>query len=292
MLDPVVLRSFLAVEHYRSFSQAARQLGVRQPTVSGHVKKLEASIGRELFVRDTHTVSLTTDGAAMVRFARTIVDAHHDALRYFGGEQLSGRIRFGVSEDLVSRALPSILLEFRRAYPLVDVELSIGLSEEIHAELRGDRLDLAFVKRRAGERHGQRVFDDNFVWAGPAGAVPDLSRPIPVVTYPPPALSRDAALGALEHAGLEYRITCTTTGQLGMRAAVLAGLGYLVHTESLLPPDVFPVSGLPRPRPDTTQFVLIPSSRRAQSAPEKALARVIVENTDRLKRGHRAGAGW
>ncbi|WP_405133132.1 LysR family transcriptional regulator [Nocardia sp. NBC_01388] len=289
MLDPVLLRSFLAVEHYRSFSQAARQLGLRQPTVSGHVKKLESALGRELFVRDTHSVTLSTDGAALVRFARTIVDAHDEAVRFFDGEQLSGRIRFGVSEDLVSQALPSILLEFRRAYPQVDLELNIGLSDEVHAELRADRLDLAFVKRRPGTRHGQLVFEDRFVWAGPADAVPDLTRPVPIVTYPPPGLSRESALAALEHAGLDYRITCTTKGQLGLRAAVLAGLGFVVHSESLLPPDLYPVPGLPEPRPSSIEFILIHSPRRAQTPPERALTRAIVENTYRLKHGDRPG---
>ncbi|MEV6065082.1 LysR family transcriptional regulator [Nocardia sp. NPDC052001] len=292
MLDPVMLRSFLAVEQYRSFSQAARQLGLRQPTVSGHVKKLESALGRELFTRDTHAVTLTTEGAALIRLARTIVDAQDEAMRLFGGEPITGRIRFGVSEDLVSQALPAILLEFRRAYPQVDLELFIGLSDEIHADLRADRIDLAFVKRRPGQRHGQLIFEDRFIWAGPDGAVPDLTRPIPVVAYPPPGLSGESALAALKHAGLEYRITCTTKGQLGLRAAVLAGLGFVVHSEALLPPDLYPVAGLPVPRPERIEFVLISASRRAQSAPEQALTRAIVENTNRLKHGDRARPGW
>ncbi|QNG21555.1 LysR family transcriptional regulator [Rhodococcus triatomae] len=290
MYDPVLLRSFLAVEHYGGFTAAARQLGLRQPTVSGHIARLERQIGRELFARDTHRVVLTSDGAAMLGFARDIVDAQQKAERYFGGEELAGHIRFGVSEDLVAQALPAILLEFRSAYPQVDLELTVGLSEEIHAQLRADELDLAFVKRRPGEKHGQLVFEDRLVWAGPAG--PDArtratESPVPVVTYHPPSLTRDAALRALERARIPYRITCTTQGQLGLRAAVLAGLGYIVHSESLLPADLHPVDGLPSP--GTTQFTLITSARRAQSPPERALIRAIVENTHRLRRPGLAG---
>ncbi|TSD49774.1 LysR family transcriptional regulator [Rhodococcus sp. KBS0724] len=281
VLDPILLRTFLAVEHTGGFTAAAKQLGLRQPTVSGHITKLEKEIGRELFARDTHRVVLTSDGAAMLGFAREIIGAQEKAMHHFGGTELTGHIRFGVSEDLVSQTLPNILLEFRRNHPGVDLDLSVGLSEEIHAQLRADKLDLAFVKRRTGERHGQLVFDDRLVWAGPVGAKPELTEPIPVVTYHPPSLTRDAALTALDHAKLPYRITCTTKGQLGLRAAALAGLGFIVHSESLLPSDLVPVEGLPSP--GRIQFTLITTGRRKQSAPEQALTRAIVENTHRLR---------
>ncbi len=62
--DPALLRTFLAVAQTLSFTQAARRLGVRQSTVSQHVRRLEEQVGRALFLRDTHTVELTGDGAA------------------------------------------------------------------------------------------------------------------------------------------------------------------------------------------------------------------------------------
>ena len=64
MLDPVLLQSFLAVAQTRSFTQAAERLGLRQSTVSQHVRKLEQETGRRLFVRDTHSVETTADGEA------------------------------------------------------------------------------------------------------------------------------------------------------------------------------------------------------------------------------------
>jgi DNA-binding transcriptional LysR family regulator len=95
MLDPVLLQTFLAIAQTRSFTRAAERLGLRQSTVSQHIRKLEDEAGRRLFVRDTHSVAMTADGEAMIEFARSILAANERAERYFAGSELRGRLRFG-----------------------------------------------------------------------------------------------------------------------------------------------------------------------------------------------------
>ena len=87
MLNPILLQTFLAIAQTRSFTRAAERLGLRQSTVSQHIRKLEDEAGRRLFVRDTHSVTMTADGEAMIEFARGI-RANGKAARYFAG---SGR---------------------------------------------------------------------------------------------------------------------------------------------------------------------------------------------------------
>jgi len=65
VFDPVQLRSFLAVAETLSFTKAAERLGLAQPTVSQHVRKLEAAAKRVLVARDTREVRLTDNGDAM-----------------------------------------------------------------------------------------------------------------------------------------------------------------------------------------------------------------------------------
>src|ERR1700760_3628373 len=76
MLDPILLQTFLAIAQTRSFTRAAERLGLRQSTVSQHIRKLEDEAGRRLFVRDTHSVTTTADGEAMIEFARSILAAN------------------------------------------------------------------------------------------------------------------------------------------------------------------------------------------------------------------------
>src|ERR1700755_2731440 len=131
MLDPILLQTFLAIAQTRSFTRAAERLGLRQSTVSQHIRKLENEAGRRLFVRDTHSVTLTADGEAMIEFARGILAANERAKRYFAGSELRGRLRFGASEDFVTSLLPEVLRELDRTHPLVEFELKGGLRGEL-----------------------------------------------------------------------------------------------------------------------------------------------------------------
>jgi DNA-binding transcriptional LysR family regulator len=85
MYDLSHLRTFLAVSQTLSFTQAARRLGLRQSTVSQHVRRLEDATGRQLFTRDTHSVELTEDGEAMLGFARRILEVQEQASAFFTG---------------------------------------------------------------------------------------------------------------------------------------------------------------------------------------------------------------
>ncbi|MFD4294758.1 LysR substrate-binding domain-containing protein [Rhodococcus sp. NPDC058532] len=284
MLDPVLLRSFVAVDREGGFTAAAAVLGLSQSTVSGHVARLERSVGRELLRRDTRNLELTADGAAMLGFARTILDASQQAEVYFAESEMSGVLRFGASDDLVAAQLPEVLLEFRRSHPRIDLELTVGLSETLGARVAAGELDLAFGMRRPGERHGELVWRDRLVWAGsPAGDPVEESGPVPLVTYPPPSITRRAAMETLERAGRVWRTTCVTDSLLGLRAAVLAGLGVIVHAESLLPDGLVPLPVSALPDPGDADFVLMRRPRPA-SGPEAALTALIVANERRLRR--------
>lgn len=274
MLDPVRLRSFLAVARLGGFTAAARVLGLGQSTVSQHVRKLEEVAGRPLLERDTHTVALTADGEAMREYAVTILDAGDRAMAHFRASRVHGRIRLGVSEDLVLTRLPAILAGFRRRNPDVDVALTVGLVAGLEHQLARGELDLMLAKRLPGpDDGGVVVLHDRFVWVGAAGSRLGPDERVPLLAFPPPALSRSAAVRALEAAGRDWRITCTSGSLSGLRAAALAGLGVLAHARTLVPDGLEPVparAGLPALGP-----VDVVLTRGRPSDPAEALARGI-----------------
>ncbi len=236
--DPVQLRSFLALAETRNFTRAAERLGISQPTVSQHVRKLEQAAGRVLVTRDTRALHLTDNGDAMAGFARTILSANDAATRYFSGAAMRGRLRFGMADDLAITGLPRILREFRQLYPQINLELTVSQSDQLHRRLKAGALDLVFVKWVSGAQEGEVVKKDTFDWVGLEQTVLEPGAPVPVVVYPAPSLSRKLALDALESAGRTWRVTCTTKQISGVLAALRAGIGIAVMPTSLVPEDL------------------------------------------------------
>jgi DNA-binding transcriptional LysR family regulator len=282
MLDPVLLQTFLAISQTRSFTQAAGRLGLRQSTVSQHIRKLEEETGRRLFVRDTHSVTPTADGEAMIEFARGILAANERAGRYFAASQLRGRLRFGASEDFVASLLPDVLREFVRTHPLVEFELTVGLSGELNEKLGRGELDLVCGKRRPGEDRGRLVWRDRLAWVSGDRRTLDPATPVPLILYSSPSITREIALAALERCGRPWRIVCTSGSLSGLRAAALAGLGISIFPEGLIPTGLAEIpGGHGLPDLGTVEFVLLGSGRTLRG-PAAELADAILASGIRV----------
>jgi DNA-binding transcriptional LysR family regulator len=277
--DPAHLQTFLAVAQTRSFTQAAARLGIRQPTVSQHVRRLEEAAGRVLVQRDTHTVALSADGEAMIGFARSILAAHEQAASYFRGERPHGRLRIGMSDDLALTRLPQILRDFRRDHPLVDLDLTVDQSGTLHRRLENDRLDLFVGKRPRGEHQGQLVKRERLVWVGTKSTRLDQTKPLPLVVYPLPSLSRSAMQNALDATNTAYRSACICRGVNGLIAAVSAGIGISVLASSLVPVQLTKIgSQLHLPELGYIDLVLLTNPRTEHRPATKALAAAVLES--------------
>ena len=80
-VDTRLLRYFVAVADHLSFTAAARELYVAQPSLSRQIKQLESRLGTDLFVRASSAVSLTTAGEALLPAARRQLAQWQDAVR-------------------------------------------------------------------------------------------------------------------------------------------------------------------------------------------------------------------
>jgi DNA-binding transcriptional LysR family regulator len=283
MYNPEHLRSFLAVAQTLSFTRAAAALGVRQPTVSVHVRKLEEAVGRSLFVRDTRMVALTSDGEAMAGFARSIIASYDAAAGHFSGSDLTGRLRVGVTDDLALTSLPKILRQFQQLYPRVGLALTVAQSPQLHRRVESGHLDVAFLKHATGEGGGQLVRRERLVWAAVEGARLKPDAPIPLVVYQSPSISRSLGVEALEAAGIPYRVACTVQGVNGVIAATRAGIGISIFASSLVPDDLEELSasaGLP-PLGDIDLVLL--TNANPVTRPAQALIDAILASGHSLK---------
>ena len=276
MFDPVLLRTFVAVAETLSFTQAGARLGLSQPTVSQHIRKLEQAAGRNLVNRDTRLVSLTDNGDAMLGFARTILAAQDQASHYFTGSAMRGRLRFGSADDLALTQLPGILRDFRQLYPAINLELTVNQSPALLRRLHAGQLDLVFIKQNPGTAEGRLVRRDRMVWVGHRSVNIDPAQPVPVIAYQAPSISRSYALNSLESIGRTWRITCNVREVNGVLAAVRAGIGVAVFPQSLIPSDLAQVSAAHElPALGDIDFTLLDNPGSARE-PVEALSAAIM----------------
>jgi DNA-binding transcriptional LysR family regulator len=144
------LRHFTAVAEELNFSRAARRLCIAQPALSQSIKRLEASLGLELFIRSRAKVELTPAGEAF--FAETkftllqVERAESAARRAASGEQ--GCLDIGYVTPAAFELLPSIVKNFARESPGVEIRFEELSVEEQVAKLRSGQLDLGIILGR------------------------------------------------------------------------------------------------------------------------------------------------
>lgn len=156
------LQAFLEVARQRSFSSAARELGVSRSAVSQAVRQLEEQLRVVLLVRTTRSVSLTEAGKRLVASAGPafgqVLSAFNEVSAQPG--EMVGRVRLSVPRDAVHLLVDRVLPTFRKRHPHIDVEIAaedrlvdiveqgydagVRLSEGIERDMVRVRLTKAF----------------------------------------------------------------------------------------------------------------------------------------------------
>jgi DNA-binding transcriptional LysR family regulator len=141
------LRYFVAVAEELHFRRAAERLHIAQPAVSEQIRKLEAELGVQLFVRGQRSVSLTAAGTAMLEEARRALhqaDLAQRAARH-ADERTHRRLRLGYLPDALPPAVPWLLRRLAATAPDLSVSLETGAARRLLEDVRDGRLDVAVV---------------------------------------------------------------------------------------------------------------------------------------------------
>lgn len=113
-----LLRSLVAVVEEASYTKAALRLGISQPAVSSHVKKLAEHLGVEIFDKSAPGVRLTANGEIVLEHARRIMRQHDNLLRDMAQTASAvPRLRIGASTVLLHGSIMEALVAFRRDHP-------------------------------------------------------------------------------------------------------------------------------------------------------------------------------
>jgi DNA-binding transcriptional LysR family regulator len=224
-LDLDVLRTFVRGQELGSFAAAADRLGRSQSALSLQLRKLEAQAGETLLRKEGRGLALTPAGEIMLSYARRMIELNDEAVTAVRGVAVEGWVRLGLVQDFAESWLPSLLGRFARAHPAVRVEARVDRGAVLAAAVARGDLDLALVWGDLPGPSRTELTAMPVAWIGaPQHDIATL-RPLPLVSFEPPCVFRDAAVRALDQAGIPWRITFTSPSLAGLWAAVEAGLG-------------------------------------------------------------------
>lgn len=165
------LSMFLAVARHRSFSAAARELGVSTSAVSQSVRQLEALLKVVLLQRTTRAVSVTQAGARLVETASGPVKLALEALTSAHAKpgEVVGRVKIAVSQVLLPMLLGPVVPVLRKRYPGISLEVVV---DERVVDFVAEGFDAAFevTEVTARDMVRMRVMDPfKFLVVGSAG---------------------------------------------------------------------------------------------------------------------------
>ena len=140
------LESFVWVAKLGSFRATAERLNTTQPNISVRISQLESVLGVRLFYRDSGSVALTPIGHSLLGQAERVLQATEDfSQQSIRSDQQAGILRLGVAELISQTWLRDYLLDLRRVFPNVDVELRVDLTINLREELVSRALDLCLL---------------------------------------------------------------------------------------------------------------------------------------------------
>ena len=135
------LKAFYMVARLGSITQAAKKLGLSQPTVTTQIRNLEGQYGVELFHRGGRRLTVSEEGAKLLPMVKVLLQQEADIeffLRNCG--QMQGTLRIGATAPYY---ILDLVRSFRERFPQIDVSLDIGNSQQVVEALEEYRVDLA-----------------------------------------------------------------------------------------------------------------------------------------------------
>jgi LysR family transcriptional regulator, low CO2-responsive transcriptional regulator len=298
------LRTFRAVAEQLSFSAAAVELSISQPSVSYQVKELEAALGLPLLDRLGKRVRLTEAGQVLYEYARrtlALLDEAALAMEQMRGIE-RGTLRVGATNTVGIYVVPLALGAYKKRHPNLAVSMEIGSREGLQERLKQGAIDLAVLSPPIVDPDlvSTPFMEDELVMVVPAGHPLAGRTGLTLRDFADESfLMREADSGtrlavetAARRAGVSLQVGMELGSNGAIKHAVEAGLGVAVLSSHAVELErkggglvVVEIEGFPILRPwmivhlrrrqlpaAVTQFMQLLTERRWERSPARATA--------------------
>lgn len=227
----------------RSFTSAAKQLHITQPTLSRQLAEFEKEIGVSLFVRKGKTIVLTQEGILLKRRALEILELEEQTLKEIKEKEelVEGTITFGCGESAVIETLALIIKSYKNKYPRVQIRIHTATADTVYERMNQGLVDIGlFVEPANIDNLDYIRFTDSDHWVVGMPSTDPLAQK----EYIEKSDLLDKPLILPERGNIQSELAnwfgkdfknlnIAFTSNLGTNAAIMAfhGLGYPVSIE-------------------------------------------------------------
>jgi LysR family hydrogen peroxide-inducible transcriptional activator len=167
------LKYIVEVAREKNFARASAKVFVSQPALSMQIKKLEETLGVEIFERDKQNFLITPVGAEIIKKAEIILQESEEIkmIAKNSKDPHKGEIRIGAFPTVASYFLPNFVKNIHKKFPHLKIFLIEAKSDELIAKLKNGELDFCLLAMPIADDNliGEKIFSEKFLLATPKG---------------------------------------------------------------------------------------------------------------------------
>lgn len=231
------LETFVKIAEFNSFTKAAEELYITQPTVSKQIVDLEGYFGVRLIDRTKRQVTLTRAGEILLKYGKDFMALRKetvDAIEAFKGLK-KGMVIVGASTIPGIYILPQVLNIFREQYSGIRIKLIVSDSKDIMDKMEEGQIDVGFVGARDNSKklEFRKLIDDTLVIIAPRGYPSSMNldtiKKYPFIIREQGSGTRNFFQSALKKAGInlmtDLQVVAELTDTEAIKEAVKSGMG-------------------------------------------------------------------
>jgi LysR family transcriptional regulator, transcriptional activator of the cysJI operon len=179
------LESFVSITKHKSFSKAAEELFITQPTISSHIQNLEKELDTILINRSSKEVTLTRAGELFLKYALSILDTKNQIVYKLSNYKgtIEGCLEINCSTMPQQYLLPKILCQYNKIYPHVTFDLKQSNSQSLIDSILNNSVEFGIIGAKIDNTQLEYVelMEDILVVISPLDLkIPDLEGKISI----------------------------------------------------------------------------------------------------------------
>ena len=241
------LRSFCMAARLRSISRAAERLGIGQPTVTTHIKKLEGELNTVLFDRVKRPIQLTLAGRRLSELATPLVEGIDGLADTTAEAEERGPVVLAATPDIIPHTLLRVVRVFLARHPHIHLTIKSATRVQVSQMISEGEADVGIIQHY--DRDDAFTFEGLFVYervlitplehplaSEPVESLEQIAR-YPLILMNEGTHTRDLLESELRRRGVSYEIVVDLDSMDMIKRYVALGMGVSVGPRLAIDPE-------------------------------------------------------